>query len=105
MTHSQPPDLSEFYSLTEQTQSSPEGKLLVAVIHRAIIDYTDPKSTDHIRDWAGNWLFSDSKKEMSVWWICQMIGTDPDGLYLYILGMVNDMEGKPKTVGFRSGAR
>ena len=105
MPDTRPPDFSEFYDQMEPAAGSPEGRLLVAVLQRAIADYVDPKSSEYVRDWAGNWLFSDSKAVMSVWWICQMVATEPDDFYLSILGRVNDMEGKPKQVGFRSGTR
>jgi hypothetical protein len=57
----------------------PEKRLLVAVIQRAIIDYSVPiYDRPHLRYWASAWLFSDSREVMSLYWICAHLSEDPD---------------------------
>jgi len=59
----------------------PEKRLLVAVIHRAIIDYSVPiYDRPHLRYWASAWLFSDSKEVMSLYWICAHLSENPENL-------------------------
>lgn len=58
----------------------PERRLLVAVIQRAIIDYSVPVyDRPHLRYWASAWLFSDSKEIMSLYWISSYLSEDPEG--------------------------
>lgn len=56
----------------------PERRLLVAVIQRAIIDYSVPVyDRPHLRYWASAWLFSDSQDVMSLYWISTYLSDDP----------------------------
>jgi hypothetical protein len=58
----------------------PERRLLVAVIQRAIIDYSVPVyDRPHLRYWASAWLFSDSREVMSLYWISSYLSEDPEG--------------------------
>ena len=91
-------DASEFFLDLEPRFHQPEMRLLVAVLHLAIADYTDPKSTDFLRWKAARWLFSSDRGPMSLWWICQWISDDPDDLRDRLREAVKQMKGKPKVL-------
>lgn len=57
----------------------PERRLLVAVVQRAIIDYSVPiYDRPHLQYHAAAWLFSSSKEVMSLYWICTYLSDDPE---------------------------
>lgn len=91
----------EYFASITSFQDIPEKRLLVAVLQRAIQDFTDPKSTDYKRQCARRWLWSDSRTTMSVRWICGMLSDDPEGLRSLVLGRVAVMTDKPKSVLIR----
>jgi hypothetical protein len=76
----------------------PEMRLLVAVLHLAIVDYVDPKTTDYFRWQAAKWLFSRERGPMSLWWICQWMSDSPDELRDRLLEAVKKMKEKPKVL-------
>lgn len=94
-------DTTDFFQGLEPSEDQPELKLLVAVLQRAILDYTDPKACDYHKWNASRWLFSHSRKVMSVWWICCMLSDDPDRLRHRLIEAIKEMRGKPKMVVFR----
>lgn len=98
-------DTTDYFSVVESANHIPELRLLVAVLHKAVHDYASPQSTECRRWAAAKWLFDPSHRIMSVWWICQMLSDDPDGLRERILTNVKELRGKPKLVMFRVDTR
>ena len=72
-------DLGSFYDAPNLT-GSPERRLLVAILERAILDFVGNDS----REIQGScdWLFSDDSTddatEFSFAWLCQQLDLDPD---------------------------
>lgn len=80
----------------------PEKRLLVAVIQRAIIDYSVPVcDRPHLQYWASAWLFSDSKDVMSLYWICSYLSEDPDSFQIAIRRSVKSKPLKKNSVVIR----
>ncbi len=94
-------DTTDFFQGLEPTPHLPELRLMVAVLQRAVADYTDPKSSDYLRCNASRWLFSPSRRVMSVWWICSLLSEEPEKLRKRIVEEVKLMKDKPKSVLFR----
>lgn len=80
----------------------PEKRLLVAVIQRAIIDYSVPVyDRPHLQYWASAWLFSDSRDIMSLYWICSYLSEDPDAFQIAIRRSVKNKPLKKNSVVIR----
>lgn len=66
--------------------STPERKLWLEVIMRALRDYTDPdcicKNQEPAFTWrtARGFLFSTKRDERSLYWVLEHISNDPEGL-------------------------
>lgn len=85
-----------------QEYQIPERRLLVAVIQRAIIDYSVPiYDRPHLRYWASAWLFSDSREIMSLYWICSYLSEDPEGFQEAIRKSVQERPAKKNSVLIR----
>lgn len=71
------PDINSFYDAPNAT-GSPERRLLLAMLERAILDYVgnDPREIQGSSDW----LFGDdgdSGREFSFDWVCEQLDLDP----------------------------
>ena len=62
--------------IRENRPQSPERELLVAILHRALLDYTGNQATQ--RNEAQEWLFngSDSGEPFSFNWVCSQLDLD-----------------------------
>jgi hypothetical protein len=82
--------------------SIPEKKLLVAIIQRALIDYSShTRSTPYLQYTAAAWLFSSSRELMSLHWICGYLSEDPQGLQEAIQKSARTNQPKRNTVVIR----
>jgi hypothetical protein len=93
-------DTTDFFQVYGQDPPCPERKLLIAVLRRAINDFFS-KSEPLIAWEAGQWLFSDLRGPMSMWWICGWLSDDADGLRSRILASVKAGKRPPSTIAFR----
>lgn len=101
-----PPDTTDFFQVYSSVEHMPEKRLLVAVIQRALADFTVPDGTHPLLRWeAGKWLFSDSHELMSLWWICSALSDNPAGLRELILTAAKNKTWKSKSVIFRVDRR
>ncbi len=71
------PDINSFYDAPNAT-GSPERRLLLAILERAILDYVgnDPREIQGSSDW----LFSDdgeNGREFTFVWVCEQLELDP----------------------------
>jgi hypothetical protein len=61
--------------------NTPEGKLMLAMLERAILDYVgnDAKERDEANNWLFDWSESDidDPHEFSFPWVCDYLGLDP----------------------------
>ena len=85
---SQKYDATDFFQVYGGEVRTPEKKLLVAVIQRAVDDFHLVKSKPWVAWQAGKWLFSESRAVMSFYWICDHLSDDGEGLRNSILRMV-----------------
>lgn len=82
--------------------SIPEKRLLVAVIQRALIDYSVPIwDRPHLQYHAAAWLFSQSRELMSLYWICAYLSEDPESLQAAIQRSAKTRGAKKNTVVVR----
>lgn len=83
----------------------PEKRLLVAVVQRAVADFFAAETHPIIAWEAGKWLFSESREPMSLWWICEWLTEDAEGLRGEILRSIKAGERPHKAVIFRVDRR
>jgi hypothetical protein len=83
----------DYEMLIESEPSSPEKRLMVAVIHRAILDYYGHDSHPYHQHEAARWLFQDSRGPMSLYWVCNWLSEDPKWLQISIQRMVRKRKG------------
>lgn len=89
------------YDESQETEM-PERRLLVAIIQRALIDYSVPViDRPHLKYWASSWLFSDSKAVMSLFWICSHLSDDPEGFQSAIRRSVREKTVKKNSITIR----
>jgi hypothetical protein len=99
-------DTTNFFQVYSSGEYMPEKRLLVAVIQRALADFTVPDGTHPLLKWeAGKWLFSDSHEIMSLWWICSALSDDPKRLRDKILAAAKQKSWRQKAVIFRVDRR
>lgn len=82
---------------------TPECKLVVAMIQRAIIDITHVEpGRKYLQHDAAMWIYSPSRAPWSLWWCCEIISSCPDALHRRIQQKVkNPGERRPKYVIMR----
>lgn len=85
--------LIDYEMLLESFEPSPEKKLMVAIIHRAILDFYSPDVLPYYRHQAARWLFSHSKDRCSLHWVCTWLTDDPDWLQESIKTMIRSKKG------------
>lgn len=101
-----PIDTTDYDQVYEQVPPSPEKRLLIAVIQRAVYDYAYPvKGKAHIAYDAAAWLYSDSQGIMSLWWVCQILSEYPESLKGLIQKSAKTGKFKPNSVIFRVDTR
>lgn len=83
----------------------PEKRLLVAVVQRAVADFFAKETHPEIAWGAGRWLFSESRQPMSLWWICEWLTEDAEGLRGEILRAIKAGKRPHKAVIFRVDRR
>lgn len=81
-------DTTDFFQVYASELRSPEKKLLVAVIQRAIDDFYMIKSKPWVAWEAGKWLFSESRAVMSLCWICDHLSDDGESLRRGVINLV-----------------
>lgn len=70
--------LPEFHSQSRQIDIMPEKRLLVAIIQRALVDYsTVIEGKTHLHTDAARWLFSASLAPWGLYWICEYLSDSP----------------------------
>lgn len=82
------------YELLIETPTGhvPEKRLLIAVIHRAILDFYGHDAHSHHQAEAARWLFQDTVGFMSLHWVCTWLSDDPKWLQKSIQQMVKNGE-------------
>lgn len=83
----------DYELLMEADDQSPEKRLLVAVIHRAILDFYGHDSHPYHQQEAARWLFQDCREPMSLYWVCNWLSDHPKHLQVSIQQMVRDGKG------------
>lgn len=80
----------------------PEKRLLIAMVQRALLDYIAPeKNKPHLQYDAGAWIFSHKVTPFSLFWVCEILSTDPQGLHKRIQIAARTKVFKPKCVIMR----
>ena len=99
-------DLTDYYHVYESVAPSPERRLLIAVIQRALYDYAYPiKGKAHYTFDAAHWLFSESQVPYSLVWCCHILSEYPDSLKLQIRRAAKTKSFKQNAVIFRVDTR
>ena len=84
----------------------PEKRLMLAIIQRALYDYTHPiKGKAHVAFDAAHWLFSTETHIMSLHWICATLSDFPDSLQKAIQKAARSGKVKSNSVIFRVDTR
>lgn len=93
----------DFFDNLVQVDFPPEKRLLIAIIQRALLDYTAPeKGKAHWQYDAGAWLFSASRTPFSLFWVCEALSLEnPDCLQKRIQGLARSRTMRVKTVIMR----
>lgn len=81
----------------------PEKRLLIAMVQRALVDYIAPeKGKAHLQYDAGAWIFSERRNEpFTLFWVCEILSTDPTHLHRRIQIAARTKAYKPKCVIMR----
>jgi hypothetical protein len=84
ITPKDPVDTTDFFQVLDSTAEAgmmAEKRLMIAIIQRALIDYTVPvKGKRHYQYDAAAWLFSRDRGLMSLWWVCDALSDRPSEL-------------------------
>lgn len=78
-----------------------EYQLLIAIIHRALLDFLCPTTPVYIQAEVKRWLFEDERHVMSLYYICDNLSDDPHHLRERIRWAAKNSEFKLNTVIFR----
>lgn len=99
-------DLTDYDQVYEYVPPSPEKRLLIAIIQRAMYDYAYPvKGKAHHTFDAAAWLFSESWHVMSLNWICAVLSDYPEHLKRIIRKSAKEKTFKQNSVIFRVDTR
>lgn len=83
---------------------SPERRLLIAMVQRALIDYIVPERGKPFLQYdAGAWLFASKypSTPFSLYWVCEILSNDPDHLHKRIQIAAKNKSYRPKCVIMR----
>ena len=82
---------------------TPEKRLLIAIVQRALVDYIAPeKGKPHLQYDAGAWIFSEKKNyPFTLFWVCEILSVDPSHLHKRIQIAARSKAYKPKCVIMR----
>jgi hypothetical protein len=99
-------DTTDFDQINVTSPELPEKRLMIAMIQRAMYDYTHPvRGKAHLAFDAAAWLFSSDTKLMSLHWICATLSDYPESLRASIQKAARSGKMKTKTVIFRVDTR
>lgn len=84
-------------------EMSPEKRLLIAMVQRALVDYIAPeKGKAYLQYDAGAWIFSERRTEpFTLFWVCEVLSSDPAHLHRRIQIAARTKAYKPKCVIIR----
>ena len=95
-------DIPEIEDNEVSEECSPEKKLLIAMVQRALVDYIAPeKGKAYLQYDAAAWIFSSKISPFSLYWICEVLSADPHGLCKRIQIAARSKAYKPKCVIIR----
>jgi len=95
-----------FYDDPPPEDFPPEKRLLIAMVQRALVDYIAPEQGKaHLQYDAGAWLFAPishtTPRPFSLYWVCEILSSDPDYLHRRIQVAARSKSYKPKCVMIR----
>ena len=91
----------ELLSLDDMDKLPPEYQLLVAMVHRALVDYLSPDTPRYVRAEVSRWLFDEETHRFSLIFVCQYLSDDPHHLREQIRKAANTMTFQRNLVLFR----
>lgn len=99
-------DTTDFDQTYVTQPQLPEKRLMIAIIQRAMYDYTHPiKGKAHIAFDAAAWLFSSETRLMSLHWVCATLSDYPESLRASIQKAARSGKMKTNSVIFRVDTR
>ena len=71
-------DTTDFFQVYDVDDSTPEKRLLLAMVQRAVLDYANPeKGKEFWQHDAYRWLFSTETHPYTLVWVCEILSDNP----------------------------
>jgi hypothetical protein len=85
--------------MEEPEDFTPEKRLLIAMVQRALVDYLVPeKGKAHLQYDAAAWIFSPVTSPFSLFWVCDILSVCPEHLHRRIQTAARTKACRPKCV-------